>query len=170
MRRGALLIAAGLMLLIVNPGTANAATATPWPNIGRAGASAPITVRSVQYLLRAHGSGVPVTGRFGVTTAHALRSFQAQHGLPVTGRTNRPTWLALIIVIQRGAIGDAVRAVQDQLNYRNLRGTGLLPVHGIFGSRTEAAVHRLQTSWGIVSDGIVGTTTWRYLVSEYLSL
>jgi peptidoglycan hydrolase-like protein with peptidoglycan-binding domain len=104
-----------------------------------------------------------------VATARALRSFQAQHGLLVTGRTNTPTWLALIVVVAKGATGDAVRAVQDQVNYRNLKGTGLLAVDGIFGAQTDAAVRGLQSSWGITSDGVVGAVTWRYLVSGYLS-
>ena len=138
----------------------------PWPNIGRAGVSLPVTVRSLQHLLDAHGAKLPVDGQFGRSTARAVRSFQAAHGIPVTGRTTVPTWRALIVKVQQGSVGHAVMAVQDQANFRNLRGTGLLVVDGVYGPSTRAAVRRVQAAYGLRSDGVVDAATWRFLVSE----
>jgi hypothetical protein len=41
---------------------------------------------------------VPVDGTFGASTDTALRSFQAAHGLPVTGSTDPGTWAAVLVL------------------------------------------------------------------------
>jgi peptidoglycan hydrolase-like protein with peptidoglycan-binding domain len=128
-----------------------------------------VTVRSLQYLLNAHGARLAVDGIFGPLTNTAVRSFQASHHLPVTGVVDGQTWPALIIAISRGSVGSAVKAAQDQLNFRNLRGTGLLALDGIFGPLTQRSVLSFQKGVGLVPDGIVGPLTWRALISEFLS-
>ena len=47
-----------------------------------------------------------------------------------------------------------------------------ISVDGIFGRNTENAVRNFQTNNGISSDGIVGNTTWKYLLTlpEYPTL
>lgn len=42
-----------------------------------------------------HWLGITVDGSFGPMTARSLSAFQAAKGLPVTARTDGPTWLAL---------------------------------------------------------------------------
>jgi len=143
-----------------------------WPQLSQksnASYTPAAQVRSLQYLLDAHGARLVVDGRFGPLTYAALRSFQKAHGLEPTSVTTTATWLALIITVRRGSVGDAVRAVQDQINFRNLRGPPYLAVDGIFGPATEAKVRNLQAIWQIRVDGIVGPVTWRYLISEYMS-
>ena len=57
--------------------------------------------------------------------------------------------------------GEEVKTVQLLLN---AMGYGNLEVDGIFGSATELAVKRFQTSRGLEPDGVVGPDTWRYLL------
>jgi peptidoglycan hydrolase-like protein with peptidoglycan-binding domain len=68
-----------------------------------------------------------------------VKSFQQSKGLTVDGIVGNQTWEALIITVQNGSTGDAVRAVQRQLN---TRGYGLT-VDGVFGSATTAGGARL---------------------------
>jgi peptidoglycan hydrolase-like protein with peptidoglycan-binding domain len=77
----------------------------------------------------------------------------------------------LIIAVSKGSTGDAVRAVQEEFDFRNLSGDPDkgLRVDGIFGPRTDAAVRGFQQAIGIPADGIVGPLTWRALVSGMLS-
>jgi peptidoglycan hydrolase-like protein with peptidoglycan-binding domain len=99
-----------------------------------------VTVRSLQYLLNAHGAGLAVDGLFGAKTDAAVRAFQRAHGLVVDGVVSQQTWSAVIVTVHRGSAGPAVQAVQDQANFRNGRGDGslTLQVDGVFGPRTEA--------------------------------
>jgi peptidoglycan hydrolase-like protein with peptidoglycan-binding domain len=67
-----------------------------------------------------------------------------------------------------------VRAVQDQINFRNLKNGRTLVVDGIFGPRTEASVRAFQNAMaaevaGFNVDGIVGPQTWQALITEALS-
>jgi peptidoglycan hydrolase-like protein with peptidoglycan-binding domain len=67
-----------------------------------------------------------------------------------------------------------VRAVQDQINFRNLRNGHTLAVDGIFGPQTATAVRAFQRAMateipGFGVDGIVGPRTWQALVTEALS-
>ena len=66
----------------------------------------------------------------------------------------------------------SITGVQEEFRFRNLSddpGLGLA-VDGIFGPKTRAAVTGLQRALGIGADGIVGSLTWRALVSGMLSL
>ena len=135
-----------------------------------------VTVRSLRYLLNAHGAGLTVDGLFGAKTDAAVRAFQRAHGLVVDGVAGQQTWSAVIVTVRRGSAGPAVKAVQDQANFRNGRGDGslTLQVDGVFGPRTEAWVRGFQSAVahdvpGFAVDGIVGPMTWQALVTETLS-
>jgi len=82
---------------------------------------------------------------------------------------NGATWGQLVIVVQRGSTGPAVRAVQDQINFRNLRNGHTLDVDGVFGPRTQAAVTAFQRAIGLPANGVVMYSTWQALVTEFLS-
>ena len=130
-------------------------------------------IRTLQHLLRAHGRGeVAVDGIFGPITGAAVRAFQQARALQVDGVVGDQTWPALIIQVQLGSEGDAVRGVQGQFQARNLSGdpTKGLQVDGIFGPRTDAAVRGFQDPAGLAVDGIVGPFTWHALVSGVLAL
>ena len=144
----------------------------PWPVLKRGPNSAwtDTTVRSVQYLLNAHGARITVDGRFGPATDAAVRAFQRSRGLVVDGIVGPVTWSAILVTVKRGSTGPAVRAVQDLLNVRWF--TPGLAVDGVFGPRTEGAVRVYQSVLSssvqpTTVDGIVGPTTWRALITEW---
>lgn len=124
-------------------------------------------VKSIQYLLRAHGDAVSVDGVFGPLTRAAVESFQAAHGLASDGAVGQQTWPRLIIEVSQGSHGGAVSAVQSQLHSR---GDGAaIAVDGSFGPMTAEAVKGFQQLLGLVVDQIVGPVTWNSFVNGYLT-
>jgi peptidoglycan hydrolase-like protein with peptidoglycan-binding domain len=132
-------------------------TNSTWPRV---------TVRSLQYLLDAHGAKLPADGVFGAKTKAAVAAFQRAHRLTADGVVGAQTWGALIETVRLGSTGYAVRAVQDQGNYRAAKFGVTVAVDGIFGSTTQLFVRAFQLSAGLASDGVVGTRTWQALVNE----
>jgi peptidoglycan hydrolase-like protein with peptidoglycan-binding domain len=154
--------------------TTAAAVISPWPLVRQGDQYHPVT--TLQYLLRARGSNLAVDGIFGPKTDAAVRSFQQAEGLAVDGIVGPVTWSALVITVQQGSQGDAVRGVQEEFQFRNLSGDPGkgLAVDGIFGPKTDAAVRGFQQALHqdiptVAVDGIVGPVTWRALVSGMLS-
>jgi peptidoglycan hydrolase-like protein with peptidoglycan-binding domain len=150
------------------------AAISPWPLVREGNQQHP--VQTLQYLLRARGHNLTVDGIFGPATAAAVRAFQQQEGLAVDGIVGPVTWSALIITVQQGSQGDAVRGVQEEFQFRNLSGDPNqgLQVDGIFGPQTDAAVRGFQQALhqdipSVAVDGIVGPVTWQALVSGMLS-
>ena len=111
-------------------------------------------------------------GIFGPITEAAVRAFQQSRGLLVDGIVGSQTWPAIIVQVQQGSQGDAVRGVQSQFQARNLSGDPSkgLQVDGIFGPKTDAAVRGFQQAAGIGVDGIVGPFTWNALINGVLAL
>jgi peptidoglycan hydrolase-like protein with peptidoglycan-binding domain len=146
----------------------------PWPVI-RQGDRAQ-AVRDVQHLLRSHGNDLAVDGIFGAQTDAAVRAFQQERNLAVDGIVGPATWQAVVIQVAQGSRGDAVRAVQEELDIRVEAGNPDLGVEvdGIFGPRTDAAVRTFQqgVSKAVSSfpvDGIVGPLTWQALTGGMLA-
>jgi peptidoglycan hydrolase-like protein with peptidoglycan-binding domain len=148
--------------------TAHVATATSaapswlvtltWPLVQRPNKGE--RVYTVQYLLNAHGIRVGVDGDFGPATEDAVKKFQTIRGIrPVDGKVGNDTWPVLVIRVQYGSTGDAVRAVQRALR---------IPVDGIFGRGTEDAVRKFQIMQHVTGDplGVVGEATWHALVEH----
>jgi peptidoglycan hydrolase-like protein with peptidoglycan-binding domain len=147
---------------------------SPWPVIGIGYNAHP--VKTLQYLLRARGHTVAVDGVFGAQTDAAVKAFQSEKGLSATGSVNQNTWTVLIIQVQKGSSGDAVRAVQEEFQFRNESGDPSkgVQVDGIFGPQTDSAVRGFQHAVSldvasVVVDGIVGPITWQALISGMLS-
>ncbi len=127
-------------------------------------------IRTVQYLLRQHGSAnVVVDGIFGPKTAAGVRDFQTAHGLVVDGVVGNQTWPALIVQVAEGSQGEAVRGVQSQFQARAGEPSRGLQVDGIFGPKTDDAVRAFQRATGLAVDGIVGPFTWNSLVNGALA-
>jgi peptidoglycan hydrolase-like protein with peptidoglycan-binding domain len=142
-------------------------TILPWPLVRRGDQAHPVP--SLQYLLRARGHSVAVDGIFGPKTDAAVRAFQQSRNLAVDGIVGPKTWTALIIQVRQGSQGDAVRAVQEEFQFRTGEPGQGLQVDGIFGPNTDAAVRGFQQALQITVDGIVGPVTWRALVSGMLA-
>jgi N-acetyl-anhydromuramyl-L-alanine amidase AmpD len=133
--------------------------APTWPTVAR-GATGE-RVRTLQYLLRQAGRTVTVDGNFGSGTEAAVKAFQTSRGLTADGVVGAQTWPALVVTVRGGSTGEAVKAVQSQLN---TRGFGLT-VDGEFGSNTDSAVRSFQSSARITVDGVVGPNTWSKLLA-----
>lgn len=132
----------------------------PWPNVveGNTGTN----VEAAQYLLDDHGASVATDGQFGADTLAATKAYQSAHGLGVDGQIGPQTWSSLIVQIQEGSTGDAVKAAQLELNKY---GYGL-SVDGQFGAGTESAARAFQSSHGLGVDGQIGPQTWETLVGD----
>jgi N-acetyl-anhydromuramyl-L-alanine amidase AmpD len=161
---------------VVTDASVGAAKLQPWPVLreGRNSLWPHVTIRSLQYLLKAHGARLVVDGSFGAKTKAAVVAFQHSRHLPASGVVRAGTWKALVVAVKRGSNGPAVRAVQDQINFRNNSGGHTLTADGVFGRKTEAAVRAFQRAMsaqvpGFVVDGIVAKQTWQALVTEALS-
>jgi peptidoglycan hydrolase-like protein with peptidoglycan-binding domain len=151
-----------------------AETLQPWPLLRKGDQGHPVD--TLEHLLRHHGHRLGVDGRFGPETDAAVRAFQQAKSLVVDGIVGPRTWSALVVRVQRGSRGDAVRGVQEEFVYRDQSGHPghALQVDGVFGPRTDAAVRSFQEALAldhpeVVVDGIVGPVTWRALVSGMLA-
>ena len=91
------------------------------------------------------------------------------HHLTADGVVGGTTWSALIVTVKLGSTGPAVRAVQDQANFRNGKNGHSLNVDGVFGKKTDVWVRAFQKAEGFKADGVVGKATWQALVTESLS-
>src|SRR3982074_2392823 len=91
-------------------------TLSPWPVVQNGSQRHPI--RTLQFLLRAHGHNLTVDGMFGPATEAAVKAFQAGKGMTADGIMNPQTWSVLIIQVKKGSHGDAVRGVQEEFQFR----------------------------------------------------
>jgi peptidoglycan hydrolase-like protein with peptidoglycan-binding domain len=142
----------------------------PWPLVKEA-PNEIFPVRTLQDLLRARGHSVAVDGIFGPLTEAAVKAFQQSNGLAADGIVGPLTWPKLIVQVQKGSTGDAVRGVQEVMRFHDQSGGEGEPilVDGIFGPQTDHWVRGFQNAVDIDVDGIVGPITWRALVSGMLS-
>jgi peptidoglycan hydrolase-like protein with peptidoglycan-binding domain len=140
----------------------------PWPLVRRGDEVFP--VRPLQQLLRARSRHVAVDG-FGPATEAAVEAFQQSAGLAADGVVGPQTWPKLVLQVQKGSSGDAVRGVQEVMQFHDQSGGEAPPVQvdGVFGPRTDTWVRGFQTAVGTTADGVVGPITWRALVSGMLS-
>lgn len=129
-----------------------------WPTVQSGSTGYRVTV--LQYLLRHRGYTITVDGVFGSATASVVRSFQTSQGLTSDGVVGPQTWPHLIVSIQQGASGNAVRAAQTALTAHGYT----TAVDGVFGPGTDSKVRAFQQANGLTVDGLVGPQTWAVLV------
>lgn len=139
----------------------------PFPEVRQGDKNHP--VKTLQDLLNAQGFPVGVDGTFGPQTDAAVRDFQRSRSLSVDGIVGPATWPVLVIQVRQGDQGDAVRAVQEELDFRDAADGP--KVDGVFGPKTDAAVRAFQQAIGakvpiVKVDGIVGTITWQALIGN----
>lgn len=71
-----------------------------------------------------------------------------------------PTFTKTKPILRRGCRGEAVRELQERLNYL---GYSCGVVDGIFGDDTKDAVKAFQAEHGLAVDGVAGAKTWNEL-------
>ncbi|MFD3533721.1 peptidoglycan-binding protein [Streptomyces sp. NPDC058664] len=107
--------------------------------------------RTVQYLLKARGHPVTVTGTVDSPTVEQVIRFQTSLGLVQDGRVGRDTWPRLVAPVGGGDRGPAVTAVQSLLT-----GAGRpTAVTGHFTTETEDVLRIFQAERGISVTGTV---------------
>ena len=142
----------------------------PWPLV-ESRPTAIFPVRTLQQLLRARNHPVAIDGIFGPNTEAAVKAFQQSKGLAADGIVGPLTWPKLIVQVQKGSTGDAVRGVQEVIKFHDQSDGEGPPINidGIFGPITDQWVRGFQNAVDIDVDGIVGPVTWRAMVSGMLS-
>lgn len=167
-------VVAGLSLGVAIPASAAPiqSAVTSEAIIGLKQGSSGAEVKVVQQALMAAGVRVAggADGDFGPATASAVSSFQAQAGLPTSGRIDQSTAAALGLVasstptaapsfdgLQIGARGANVKILQQQLLAIGVPVFG--GADGIFGQATKTAVSNFQRWNGLTVTGVVDTTT-----------
>jgi peptidoglycan hydrolase-like protein with peptidoglycan-binding domain len=172
-------VALGLAAALAAPASAALAPFYPTQSLGDRGTD----VAAIQQLFHRYQAGhgppaggrvttgarnpliVPVDGVFGASTALGIRGVQAGNALPETGIVDAATWQALVVQVGPGATGDAVMALQREL--RQKRGATTVPIDGVYGPSTTAAVAAFQAHMGLPQTGIATAATWRTLVWHY---
>jgi len=105
----------------------------------------------------------PVDGAMGPRTTAALRAYQRDHGLSVTGRLDSPTASALVTEPSMTAASAAdIRTAQRQLKDR---GYYAGPVDGVLGAATENALRAYQRDRGLTVTGRLDSPTVRSLTA-----
>jgi peptidoglycan hydrolase-like protein with peptidoglycan-binding domain len=121
-------------------------------------------VRDLQEALKSlgHDPG-PIDGVFGTTTETAVKAFQQARGITADGIVGKVTWINIDEadqsepVLKIGSTGLPVRRAQKRMS---LVGYDVGGVDGRYGTRTEAAVKKLQQQRGLAVHGVVGPLTW----------
>jgi cell wall-associated NlpC family hydrolase len=120
---------------------------------------------AVECLLRQAGYPASHNRSFSAADAKKLSSFQGDHGLGATGRTDAGTWSRLIAqgptpALQHGNTGSDVRRLQ--LALRAL-GHSELPGTTLYGDLTAAAVKKFQAGAALPVTGRVAGPEWAAL-------
>jgi peptidoglycan hydrolase-like protein with peptidoglycan-binding domain len=155
-----LLLFSVLVASLFGAGSVAAAPVYPDQSLGNRGAD----VRAIQGFLRHRGATIAVDGFFGSATEAAVQAFQRQAGIEATGRVGETTWTALVVRVEPWSSGEAVKALQRQLNEKRWAG---LSVTGTDDAATVAAVRAFQRHAGLSVNGIAGALTWRYLIAHF---
>jgi peptidoglycan hydrolase-like protein with peptidoglycan-binding domain len=171
-------LALGLVAALAAPVSAALTPSYPIQSLGDRGTDVAALQELFLYHQAGHGGAsdrvvtgarnpivVPVDGIFGTTTQAGIRGFQASRNLPENGIVDASTWDALVIPIGPGATGGAIRAVQREL--REKRGATTVPIDGVYGTSTTAAVTAFQSHIGLPQTGAMNAATWRALVWHY---
>ena len=135
-------------------------------------------------------------GVFGVETQQAVQKFQEVFGLTPNGEVDKSTWYKIkqyyvgvkslsdlvsegisiseaqvpfAMQLSEGSQGIGVRTIQYYLNIIAYFNPNLpsLPLDGIYGPETTAAVRAFQQYYGLPVTGVMNTTTWNTLNRIY---
>lgn len=155
--------------------------------------------RFLRRIQQAQGDAVPLApdGLFGVETANAVRIFQRQNGLPVTGTANFNTWTKIFqqysqltaqnrmpnavwffptgadAQLSPASHGSAVLVLQLLLNAAAPHYTNLQPLclTGEYDRATQNAISQMQEAFQMPScGGVTNLSTWDALSLMYNNL
>ncbi len=140
----------------------SASSAPAWPILKNGSKNR--NVFALQYLLKNKGYSLTVDGNFGPGTESIVKSFQSANGLTVDGIVGANTWSKLVVTIKEGSSNNAVKALQNLLQCKYDVADCI--IDGKFGAGTKLDVISFQKSCGISADGIVGSTSWQYLIGN----
>ncbi len=174
---------------------------TPFPGDLRQGSEG-TPVKILQYYLNVISYFNPALnvvasdGVFGPGTLNAVKVFQQEYDLPVSGIVDRRTWNKLTEVYNNSVallpegyegekaklfpgyiinVGDRGENVRDLQTYLDFIGAniGALPrvkIDGIFGGETLSAVNTFQRQFGLPVTRFVGAVTWNAIANQYDAL
>ena len=137
-----------------------------------------------------------IDGSFGPSTRAAVIDAQNTFALPADGIVGPVTWQAIYdaylgvistippvytegvivpyqgVVLREGSESDAVRLLQEYLNYiaTSYPAIPTVSVTGYFGPRTREAVIAFQEELGLPINGQVSAITWNAITSLYSDL
>lgn len=140
--------------------TSSPAHAASYPVLKNGASGSNVT--SLQHLLGAKGFSTPPDGKFGTGTKDAVVAFQKDAGLSADGVAGPKTFEKLVTTLKEGAKGQAVQALQVQLNKHGHN----LVTDGSFGAKTTEAVKAFQSKKGLTVDGVAGPITWQHLLDS----
>ncbi|OQP16804.1 peptidoglycan-binding protein [Geobacillus zalihae] len=141
-------------------------------------------VRKLQQQLKQLGyfTYSDITGYYGVLTADAVRRFQRDNGLPVTGAVDNQTVARLASAVKAkttspapiererqavrlsiGALGDDVKRIQTKLKELGYFYTAIT---GYYGTATADAVRRFQQAAQLPATGVVDGETYERLIGQ----
>ena len=153
--------------------------------------------RMLRYLAFAYGDDalrVSVSGLFDPATTRAVRYYQKTNSLPQTGVVDLETWDLIVsdyereaelrlpvyiypmpqdpyYVTRREERSDVVLILQVILGaLRQNYEYSAVPLSGVYGAETVAAVRTYQGIRGLPQTGEADRTTWRYLTEEFNNL
>ena len=138
----------------------------------------------------------PISGTFDTATINAVKGFQTEYGLPVTGTVNDVTWNKMTSVytdilsslppdyqgtaaklypgyfLTPGDNNEDVRDLQTYLSVIASNNPSIPPVtvDGIYGEQTRDAVYTFQALNGLPPTGSVGPVTWSKIANQYDAL
>lgn len=125
-------------------------------------------VQELQRLLK-----ISVDGSFGPATRTAVRTYQSNNGLPVTGVVDSATWTKLRANPVTSDPGDGDSGDSTTLRYgatgakvKELQRMLAISIDGSFGPATLAAVRTYQGNNGLPVTGVVDSVTWLKLTTN----
>ena len=146
-----------------------------WPTFRRSdGGTMYIGVKVMQYFLKHDGFlNDKADGYFGANTLAAVKAAQRHYGLVVDGVCGTNTWNKIVYLVSRSTYSSkknislaAKYVLSARYGYRVLDYNNY-----VFDEQTEACVADFQRKSGVINisgitSGVVGHTTWRYLVGS----
>ena len=121
-------------------------------------------VEKIQKILKEAGySPGPIDGRLGSKTRGAIKLFQKDHNLKITGYVDKETWRELNEIQRELTIFFQKINVREIQSALKKAGFNPGPIDGKIGPKTRKAIREFQKAKGLTPNGIVGYKTWSML-------